>query len=177
VAVTGTPGTGKTRVTKLLRTTTPVVEVSALALQLGAGRRTGRRSVEVELPALRRAFRSYQRSHPKGVVVGHLAHLLPVAYVIVLRCHPQELARRLRRSRRSSPHRAANLLSEALDIVLVEALAVGVPVREVDTTGRSPAAIARIVEGLVARRPPATFGRVNWLADRRVTEELLRGGL
>ena len=56
----------------------------------------------------------------------------------------------------------------------MEALAAGAPVREVDTTERSVAEVARTVEGLVRRRPAARYGQVNWLADRRVTEELLR---
>lgn len=126
---------------------------------------------------LRRAFRSWVRFAPEGVVVGHLAHFLPVSYVIVLRCNPLALARRLRKMRRTSADRTANVLSETLDIVLVEALAAGVPVREVDTTGRSMADVARTVEEIVRRRPAARYGRVNWLADRRVTEELLRGRL
>ncbi len=110
-------------------------------------------------------------------MVGHLAHFLPVSYIVVLRCNPVELARRLRGARRTPGDRTANVLSEALDIVLVEALAAGVPVREVDTTDRSVAEVARIVEGLVRRRPAARYGQVSWLADHRVTEELLRGAL
>jgi adenylate kinase len=175
VALTGSPGTGKTAVSGKLSGSLEVVEVSSLALRLGAGRRRRPRSVEVDVPALRRVFRRYQRSHPAGVVVGHLAHFLPVSYIIVLRCHPQELARRLRRARRNAKDRTANILAETLDIVLVEALGTGLPVREVDTTHRSVAAVARLVENVVRRHPAPKYGLVNWLADRRVTEELLRG--
>jgi adenylate kinase len=126
---------------------------------------------------MRRAFRSFVRRVPTGIVVGHLAHLLPVAYIVVLRCHPLELARRLKKSHRAPADVSANVLSEALDVVLIEALAAGVPVREVDTTGRSVSHVARIVSELLRRRPSARYGRINWLADRRVTEELLREGL
>jgi adenylate kinase len=177
VALTGTPGTGKSSAAKRLPRDLPAFEVRELALRLGAGRRRDPRTVEVDLPQLQRAFRRFARTNPSGVVVGHLAHFLPVRYVLVLRCHPRELARRLRTARRSARNRAANVLAEALDIVLVEALATGVPVREVDTTRRSVAAVARIVERLARRRPPASYGRVRWLADRRLTEELLRGTL
>jgi adenylate kinase len=173
VAVTGTPGTGKTRSTKELAASVPVVEVSDIALRLGAGRRQLSGSVEVDVEALGRIFRSYARTHPGGILVGHLAHLLPVAYVVVLRCHPRELARRLKRQRSSAARRRENLLAEALDVVLVEALATGRPVSEVDTTDRSPAAVSRRISSLYQRRPPPQFGRVNWLADRWVTEELL----
>jgi adenylate kinase len=164
-------------VAKHLQSSLPAVEVSELALQLGAGRRRGHGSVEVDLAALRRAFRRFTRTTPTGIVVGHLAHFLPVRYIIVLRCHPRELARRLRRVGRSRKDLTANAFAEALDIVLVEALATGVPVREVDTTHRSVVAVARVVESLVRRRPRASYGRVRWLADRRLTEELLRGTL
>jgi adenylate kinase len=130
--------------------------------------------VEVDLPALRRAFRRFVRSEPKGIVVGHLAHYLPVSYIVVLRCHPFELARRLKRSHRSREDVSANVLSETLDVVLVEALTNDVPVGEVDTTGRSVSEVTRIVTGLVDRRPAARYGRTRWLADPHVTEELLR---
>jgi adenylate kinase len=153
------------------------VEVRDLALQLGVARRIGRTEVEVDLPALRRAFRSYARSVSEGIVVGHLAHFLPVSYIVVLRCHPIELARRLKRSHRRPEDVSENILSETLDVVLVEALGAGVPVREVDTTGRSVSEVTRTVTRLVRRRPAARYGRTRWLADRRVTEELLREGL
>jgi adenylate kinase len=175
VALTGTPGTGKSSVRKRLPKRLHAIELHDLAMRLGAGRRRGPRSVEVDVPALRRAFRSYVRTEPEGIVVGRLAHLLPVQYVIVLRCAPHELVRRLRRARRSARDRRANGLSEALDVVLVEAIGRGVPVRELDTTRLSSDAVARAVARLARRRPAAEYGRVNWLADRRVTEELLRG--
>jgi adenylate kinase len=175
--LTGTPGTGKSSVAKRLPAHLHATELRELALRLGVGWRRGRHTVEVDLPGLRRVFRSHARTLPAGVLVGHLAHLLPVQYIVVLRCHPRELARRLGRAGRSPRDRDANVLAEALDVVLVEALATGVPVREVDTTGRSPTAVARLVTDLVRRGPVARYGRVNWLADRWVTEELLRGRL
>lgn len=67
-----------------------------------------------------------------------------------------------------------NVLAEALDVILVEALATGLPVHEVDTTGRSVEQVARIVAGLIRRPPRPKYGRTNWLADPRVTAQLLR---
>lgn len=174
VALTGTPGTGKTTTARRLRISLPVVEVGAIALELGTATRQTGRPLTVDLRKLRSAFGRYRRRHPAGLIVGHLAHLLPVSYAIVLRCHPRELERRLRGSRRPSSRVVSNVLSEVLDTVLVEALEGGIPVREVDTTGRSRTSVAREVERIVRRRPSSRFGRTDWLADPWVTEQLLR---
>jgi adenylate kinase len=168
---------GKTSVARILPTGLGAVEVGDLALRLHAGQRNRRGTIEVDLSRLRRAFARFVRSAPSGIVVGHLAHFLPVSYVVVLRCHPIELDRRLKRDPHQRAERESNLLAETLDIVLVEALSTGVSVREVDTTHRSVSEVARIVGHLIRRRPPARYGEVNWLADRGVTEELLRGAL
>lgn len=111
------------------------------------------------------------------VLVGHLAHLLPVDGIVVLRCHPLELRRRLTGARRGRPaDRQSNYVTEAVDVVLHEALERGVPVWEVDTSHRNPRAVAgrvaRILEGVV----PPFRAHVDWLKDPRVTEHLLDGG-
>ena len=174
VALTGTPGTGKSAVAARLQARWRTEEVADLALRLGAGRRI-RGGVEVDLRALARQM---QRSSPRGlpvVVVGHLAHLLPVRDAIVLRCHPVELADRLRSAHRGSePDRRANVEAEATDVVLIEALRHRRRIWEVDTTGRSIGAVAREVASIVRRRVKPRRAPVDWLADPRVTDFLLR---
>ncbi len=143
-----------------------VVEVA----ELGAARRRGSRSVVVDLDRRRR------EAWPPGleIVVGHLSHLLRVRDAIVLRCRPDELARRLARARRGTARdRRQNVEAEATDVVLIEALRAGLRVWEIDTTGRSPASVARSVARRLRRGGPASYGTVDWLADRRVTEHLL----
>jgi adenylate kinase len=174
VALTGTPGTGKSSVAEALSTDLVSVEVGVLAVQCGCGRRTGR-GFEVDLPALRTATRRGRSLVGVDLVVGHLAHLLPLRDVIVLRCHPEELLGRLRRSRRGSPHqRHENYVAEATDAILWEALTPGRRVWEVDTTGRSIDEVARAVATRYRRRGPSSYGRVDWLGDPRVTAHLLR---
>lgn len=172
-ALTGVPGTGKSRTGRLLAHEFRVREVGTLAEEWGFARRT-RGGLTVDVAAVVRRFR---RDPPDlDVVVGHLAHLLPVQDVIVLRCCPLELVRRLRRARRGTPHdRAENFRAEALDLVLVEALRPGRRVWEIDTTDRSPTEVARAVRRTMERRPVVRRGKVDWLADPRVTAHLLDG--
>ena len=172
VALTGTPGTGKTTVAARLGPSFRVVEVFELARQCGAARRDGSGWV-VDLAATARAWREH-RTPPADLVVGHVAHLLPIRDVIVLRCHPRELVRRLGRLRRGTVvERAANLVCEATDLILVEAVSLGRRVWEVDTTGRTPEAVAREVRERIGRRGPPEYGRVDWLSDAWVGKHLL----
>jgi len=175
VALTGTPGTGKSAVARRLSSRLESIEVGELAVRLGLGRRTGPRAFTVDLPRL--AGRLRREPPDVDLVVGHLAHLLPIGDTIVLRCHPLELERRLARARRGSTRqRADNVIAEATDAILFEAIEAGGHVWEIDTTNLDPDAVARSVAGRIARRGPSRYGRVDWLADPAVTEELLRLG-
>jgi broad-specificity NMP kinase len=173
LALTGTPGTGKSAIGRTLARGRPVVELGDLAVREGLGRRHGR-SVEVDLPALARWVARRPGLPDRTVVVGHLAHLLPIRDVFVLRCRPDVLVARLRSARRgTAADRRENYLAEALDVVLLEAVRLGRTVWEVDTTGRTVGSVAAEVGRILARRPPARFGRVDWLADRRIAAHLL----
>lgn len=175
IALTGTPGTGKSSVAALLPRAWAPTEVGDLALRWGVGHRRPS-GIEVDLPRLRRRLRAASPTDRPWVIVGHLAHLLPVDAAVVLRCHPSELARRLARARPGDPRaRRENVVAEATDIVLVEAVASGRTVWEVDTTDRSVASVARTVVRTVRQGGPSRFGRVDWLSDPRATAHLLEG--
>lgn len=173
VALTGTPGTGKSSVARGLARTWRVVEVGTCALEWGyATHRPG--GTVVDLPALRRAFASLHRKDPHDVYVGHLAHLLPIRDVVVLRCHPLELAGRLARGRRGRPReQSENVAAEALDVVLVEARGPQRRLWEVDTTGRPLSGVVRSVARRLRYRGRSSYGRLSWLSDPSVTDYLL----
>lgn len=174
IALTGTPGTGKSSIARHLTGSLRWREVGELANELGCARR-GPEGWVVDLPRLRRRLRNRPAWRGVDLVVGHLAHLLPIRDVIVLRCHPEELVRRLRRARRGSPlDRAENYVAEATDVVLLEAIAPGHRVWEVDTTGRSIGEAAARVAHRWRTRGRSDYGRIDWLQDPRVTAHLLR---
>ncbi|MCI4326252.1 MAG: AAA family ATPase [Thermoplasmata archaeon] len=173
LALTGTPGTGKSAVGDVLRRTAGVVEVGELAVREGVGRRT-RGGIDVDLPALSRRISAGSRGIPEPIVVGHLAHLLPIRDVVVLRCRPDELRRRLRAARRgTAADRQENYLAEALDLVLFEARRLRRRVWEVDTTHRSVRAVAAEVAEIFDRRVPRRDRKIDWLTDPRVAAHLL----
>jgi len=150
IALTGTPGTGKTAVARILRSMgEEVLDLNDIAQGFGLlgpyDRR--RRTREVDLKGLRRLV---GRIHPgKGrlFLEGHYAHLLPVERAVVLRCAPATLRRRL--SRRGYPRSKVreNTLAEALDEITIEAVArLGKSrVCEIETTKQSVRNVAAII--------------------------------
>lgn len=173
VALTGTPGVGKSAVARALSPGLACVEVGALAKALGAGRGSGR-TVEVDVPRLAARLRRPRAWGGVDVVVGHLAHLLPVRAVVLLRCRPPELAKRLRRARRGTEaERTANVVCEATDVVRWELARSRRPCLEIDTTERTPRAVARELARWLERPVRTRRPAVDWLADPAVTAYLL----
>ncbi len=106
-----------------------------------------------------------------GIVEGHLAHFLPCEKTVILRCRPDVLRRRLE-ERGYKPEKVdENVEAEALDVILVEALEEQGPdgILEIDTTSRSPAECAGIVEAFLAGRIPPSYGTFDWSEYLEVT--------
>lgn len=130
--------------------------------------------IEVDLPSFVRFLRRHRSAVRAELLVGHLAHLLPVQDVVVLRCHPRELGARLDAIRRGSwAARRENMVAEAIGVITAEAVVRRRTVYEVDTTGKDPLRVAREVRRWMAGPRTARWGGVDWLLDRSVTAHLL----
>jgi adenylate kinase len=172
VALTGTPGSGKSRVALELDPSWGAEEVGELAVERACGRRRDGQ-VLVDLPRLRRSLLTEPGPVPR-VIVGHLAHLLPVDAAVVLRCQPLILRQRLATAGRGTPaERQENFVAEAIDLVAREARARRLPVWEIDTSRRTPRSVAREVERILRDRRRVSRRSIDWLADPRVTAHLL----
>ncbi|MFD1645240.1 adenylate kinase family protein [Haloarchaeobius litoreus] len=174
VAVTGTPGTGKTTATDILaerRNDVDVVHLNEVieSEELYEAVDEERDSVVADLDRLAAWVDDYEAAGDDGadvlVLDSHLAHHLDADRVVVLRCAPEALATRLRERGESDAKAAENAESEALDVVLSKAVeAHGLDsVYEIETTRSSPEevadALAAVVEG--TREPSA--GDVDYL--------------
>ena len=174
IALTGTPGTGKSAVASELRLLgEPVVELNRLAAAhnlLGPCDRK-RHTREVRLDRLRSLLNMEPPAKERVFLEGHFSHLLNVERIIVLRCSPPVLRKRL--ARRGYPIKKIreNSLAEALDAITTEAVArLGKRrVFEIDTTRRKAPSVALEVLKLARRgfspAPKYRPGRVDWSAD------------
>jgi adenylate kinase len=176
VALTGTPGTGKTTVSNLLRKEGyKIVKLKELAVEKDfvTGIDKGTKIVDIE------ALNNYVNQRYKGedivFIEGHLSHLLDaVDKVIVLRCHPTCLKRRLESKRWNQGKIKENVDAETLDVILCEAAEIH-PERnifEIDTTGKKThetlMSIVEIVKNNFRPLKKYNIGKIDW------SEEILK---
>lgn len=137
VALTGTPGVGKTTVAAVAAGNGwTVVDVKAWARQAGCVVAYDEADQAVVIDVDRLAERM-----PDGdrlVFEGHLSHLLPVDQAWVVRCDPAVLRPRLEARGYAPAKVAENLEAEALDLLLSEALDHCPRVLQRDGTRRTP---------------------------------------
>ncbi len=177
IAVSGTPGVGKTTVSKLLseRLGYEYVSVREFALMKGAGEIVGD-EVEIDVDKLARLVEK-EFSGKDVVIDGHLAHLLPADVVIVLRLHPSIVAERLKERGYPPEKLSENVEAELVDVILVEAVEGNENVLEIDTTGKSPEEVVDEVLSLLNSGVKKRVGVVDWSwAYDEVMEYLRLGG-
>jgi adenylate kinase len=174
-ALSGVPGTGKTAIADALASRIRVIHLGALARDAGLlGERDEERSgaFVVDLDALAGALeRAAPRRGDSALVEGHYAHELDPDAVVLLRCDPTVLLRRLAERGWSEAKVRENVEAEALDVLAAEVLDAGVPAREVDTTRLSVDEAAARVWDIVEARPEGfkgePVGTARWALESR----------
>ena len=167
VAVTGTPGTGKTTATALLEGEHRVIHLNDEITSNGdlwTERDAERDTLVADLDAV-----SDRLGDWTGVLDSHLAHRFDADRVVVLRCRPETVESRLRERGESDATAAENAESEALDVILSEAVAEhgAERVYEIDATDRDPGAVADAIRGVVAGEREPSVGVVDFIEYAR----------
>jgi len=151
IAISGSPGVGKSTVSSLLEGFGYHIEtVEGLAEEFGCiedvDPRDGARPIDVEKLQKKLEVAWEERPKSQTVIDGHLSHLLGVDCVVILRCRPEELRERL--AGRSYPSRKIdeNVDWEILGGPWAE-MEGGKPIIEFDTScERSESIVAAIIQ-------------------------------
>jgi adenylate kinase len=185
IIVTGTPGTGKTAVSKRLAreigaSYIPLTRhVSSHRLYRGVDNR--RASKVIDMKRTRADLKRLSSTESRPVVIdSHIPDVIAskriVKRVIVLRCHPKILKSRLRAKRWRQSKIQENLLAEILDSCLVEAVDYygRKPVYEIDTSQKSVKQCVTFARAILRDESHKKRRNIDWIATLNQEHSLLR---
>ena len=166
VAVTGTPGTGKSSACDVLaRRGYAVVDLDEVARRDGliTGRDAARGSDEVDVDALREHLRVPAKI---AFLRAHYAHAMAVDLAVVLRCSPAVLRKRLEARGWPPAKVRENVEAEAIDLITQEAAERLPQVYEIDTTSRTAEETADVILGILQGKTEGHGpGSVDWTRE------------
>ncbi len=165
IAITGTPGTGKSTVGKILseRLGIPVYNLSQLIKEKGFYTEFDekRKAYVVDLEKLKEFFKDKENYIAEGLV----AHYVPADLIVVLRAKPEVVVERLKPRGYPEEKLNENAEAERLAVIATEVFESNSnwKVAHIDTTNRTPEEVAELIER--ALKGEEVFDDVDWLED------------
>ena len=146
IAITGTPGTGKTEVGKELSKKYNVIFLSEYIKENNLYEDFDKKRItfEVDTDKLNTLLKDED-----GFFEGHLSHYLDVDSIIVLRCAPRVLEERLNLRNYPREKVLENVQAEVIDVILCESVDTGIPTYVIDTSSNSIESVVKIIEEIM----------------------------
>jgi len=168
ISISGTPGTGKSAVAKLLakRMNANLLSISSLVDKTKHSWDNGRKTKIVNVKDLQKVVRKKIVKEKINIVEGHLSHLLDADVVIILRCNPRELKRRLEKKKWDKAKIAENVQAEILDEILIDAIGKHgrKNIFEIDTSRKAAEATAAAIKQILNNQKTKEYhaGKLDW---------------
>ena len=162
IAITGTPGVGKTTVSKVLgeKLGIKVIDITKVVkrYKLYTEKDEDMDSYVIDFDRLEDFIKEIEKKERNIILDGHVSHLLNPDYTIVLRCNPEIIKERLEKRGYKTKKVLENIQAEILDVCLCESKG---KVYEIDTTGRDVEDIvSEIIEAIKHKKERK--GIVDW---------------
>lgn len=167
IAITGTPGTGKSRAARILakRTGCDLLglnrEIVERKLYSSYDRR--RKTFVADMAKVRKFVKQYARGKRCVLVDSHLSHDIGASVVIVLRCRPDVLGRRLKKRGWAIAKIRENVEAERIGVIRSEAKG---RVFEIDTTRLTPQRAATAMERVLKGKGKRYKGSIDWIEGK-----------
>ncbi|MEJ2251982.1 MAG: adenylate kinase family protein [Candidatus Lokiarchaeota archaeon] len=185
IIITGTPGTGKTSVSKeladlikaeLLSINQIVIENNFVS-SYDEKRNTYIVDSNKLITFLKRQIKFYNgRNFDFVIIEGHYADILPgnlIDYLFILRCHPKKLRDRLSKKgvneESVKENVQAEILGNSINFVLekIDELK-KIPILEIDTSNKSIKGVAKLISEIIHKKVKYDdfyIGNVDWLEE------------
>jgi adenylate kinase len=165
IAITGTPGVGKTTISKVLgeKLGIKVIDITEVVkkYKLYTEKDEDMDSYVIDFEKLEKFIDEIEEKEKTIILDGHVSHLLNPDYIIVLRCNPEIIKERLEKRGYKPKKVLENLQAEILDVCLCESKG---KVYEIDTTNRDVEnTVNEIIEAIKHKKERK--GIVNWTED------------
>lgn len=164
IALTGTPGVGKTTVSKILKKRGyDILDLNRFLKEkdLLGKKDIHRDTFEVDLERMKKVFE--KENLKVDIIEGHLSHHLSVSTAVVLRCAPPVLKERMKSKGWKKEKIEENVEAEMIDAILIQAMETSEEVFEIDTTELAPSQVASSVEDIIGGKTEGYEpGTVDW---------------
>lgn len=174
IAISGTPGTGKTSVANILQKKGfKVIDLNQLATEKNfiIGLDKKRNSKIMDINKINGYFKDYNTDEII-FIDSHLSHLISsVDKVIILRCKPEKLKSNLNKKKWEDKKIKENVEAEILDIILLEAVDTHDPkdVLEMDTSDLTIRKVANNILNIIYNNfkdiKKYKIGKIDWSED------------
>lgn len=168
ITISGTPCTGKTEISKKLseRLGWKLISVNDLAKKLNAYSGEDKKR-NAKILDMKRIKENLKKIKENVIIEGHAAHEIPSDIVIVLRCNPEVLEKRLKEKYSTNPEKVKeNLDAEILGVITSEAIEFNKKVYEVDTSIKSvDQNVDDVLNILDGRIVEYEVGLIDWLEE------------
>ncbi|MFX1408729.1 MAG: adenylate kinase family protein [Promethearchaeota archaeon] len=180
IIISGTPGCGKTSVSKKIakRLNAKVISLNKLAiskhlsLEYDNYRETYIVEIKSLVPILKKQIERIKKEKPDFLIIeGHFSDIVPesyINYVFILRCDPDELKKRLEKKdykvKKIRENIQAEILGNCVNYFIQKRIKK--PLFEIDTTNLSIETIAKIIIEILVKNENADnykVGNIDWL--------------
>lgn len=166
ISITGTPCTGKTEVSKLLsrRLNYTLIQVNEFAEKLNAFTGYDKKR-ECKILDMKKLEKKIKKIKENIIIEGHTSHLFPTDMIIVLRCNPEILKKRLENRYPNNHFKVQeNLEAEILGVITSEAIMNNKKVYEIDTSEKNVEEnVDEIIKILDGKTDEFKVGKIDWL--------------
>ena len=171
IVISGVPGTGKSDVSKELSKLidAKVIDLKAVAVkrELVEGLDEKRSTIVLNEKRITGAIKKEMKEKGKYVLDSHLGHFVDkklVKLLIILRCDPKVLEKRLKKRGYHINKVSENVMAEYLDTVLIESLKNGFKnkIHEIDTSKRKAKNIALEIKRILDKKKEKSYGKTSW---------------